>query len=57
MDEEKNVDEAITAEAKLRNDMELNLKDNQNTKVCEETIKVDIENITTFEKRNNLCTT
>ena len=48
MDEEKNVDEAITAEAKLRNDMELNLKDNQNTKVCEETIKVDIENINTI---------
>ena len=52
--EEANVDEAITAEAKASKDLEIDLKYEQNTKAYEETMKIDIENINTFEKRNKL---
>ena len=56
MAEEANIDEAITVEAKASNQMEINLKDNKNTKAYEETMKIDIENINTIEKINKVYT-
>ena len=52
--EEANVDEAITADSKARNEMENDLNDEQNTKSYEEQINIDIENIKTIEKRKTL---
>ena len=52
--EEANVDEAITADSKARNEMDNNLNDEQNTKSYEEQINIDIENINTIEKRKTL---
>ena len=46
--EETNVDESITEESKTSNKMEIGLKDEQNTKAYEETMKIDIENISTI---------
>ena len=40
--EEANVDEAITAESKASNDMENDLKDEQNTKYYEEQMNIGI---------------
>ena len=57
MAEEANVDEAITAEAKARNDMEIDLKYEQNTKAYEETTKMDIEDINKLQNRNKIYTT
>ena len=51
-----NINESITAEAKASNDMEIDLKDEQNTKAYEDTMNIDIENINTIEKRNKLYT-
>ena len=53
MAEEANIDEAITAES---NEMEINLKDKQDTKVYEEKMDIDIENINTIYKRNKVYT-
>ena len=50
VDEEANVDEAITAESKASNDIEIDLKDEHNTKAYKNTTKTDIENINTIEK-------
>ena len=55
--EEANVDEAITVEAKASNEMEIDLKDEQKTKVYVKTTKIDIENINTTGKRNKVYTT
>ena len=54
--EEENVDEAFTAEAKDRNDIEIDLKEEQKTQAYKQTIDIDIENINTFEKINKLYT-
>ena len=54
MAEEENVDESITEESKASKEMEIDPKYEQNTKAYEETMKIDIENINTFEKRNKL---
>ena len=51
-----NINESITAEAKASNDMEIDLKDEQNTKSYEEKMNIDIKNINTIETRNNVCT-
>ena len=56
MAEEANVDETITAEAKVRNEFENDLKDEQNTKYYEEKMNINIENINKIEKRNKLYT-
>ena len=45
---ETNVDEAVTAEAKASNDMEIDLKEEQNTQAYKETMNIYIENINTF---------
>ena len=50
--EESNVDEAIIAEFKAVNNMNIDLKDEKNTEDYEETMKIYIENIDTIEKRN-----
>ena len=55
--EEANVDEAVTAEAKASNNMEIDLKEQQKTQAYKETINIYIENINTFEKRNKVYTT
>ena len=52
--EEANVDEAITANSKARNEMDNNLNDEQNTKSYEEQINIDIAYINTIEKRITL---
>ena len=57
MAEEANVDEAVTAEAKSRNDMGIDLKEERNTQTYKETMNIDIENINVFYKRNKLYTT
>ena len=44
--EEANVDEAITAEAKVGNDTEIDLKEECNTESYKDTMNIDIENIT-----------
>ena len=46
--EEANVDEDINAEAKYRNEMEIDLKYKQNTKTYEDTINIDIKFINTI---------
>ena len=51
-----NVDEAITEEAKSRNETEIDLKYEQRTKGYEETMNIDIENINTIKNRNNIYT-
>ena len=55
--EEANVNEAITAEARASNDMEIDLKDKQNAAAYEDKTNIDIENINTIEKRNKVYTT
>ena len=52
VDEEANHDESITPEANASNDIEIDLKDKQNTKAYEETMIFDIENINRTKKRN-----
>ena len=54
--EVENVDEAITAEAKSRNEMKINIKYEQRTKSYEETINIDTENINTIENRKKVYT-
>ena len=54
--EEANIDEALTAEAKAGNEMENDLKDEQNTKSYEDNINIYIESINTIEKRNKVYT-
>ena len=46
--EEANVDESVTAEAKAGNNMEIDLKEEQNIQEYGETINFDIKNINTF---------
>ena len=48
MDEEANVDEAVTAEAKASNNMEIDLKEERKTQAYKKTTKIDIENINKF---------
>ena len=57
VDEEANIDEAVTAEAKDSNDVEIGLKEERKTRAYKETMNIDIENINTFKKRNKLYTT
>ena len=54
--EEENVDEAITEESKASNEIENDLKEEQKTKSYKETINIDIENISTIEKKNKVYT-
>ena len=54
MAEEANVDEAVTAEAKAGNNMDIDRKEERKIQVYKETINIYIENITTFEKRKKL---
>ena len=56
MAEEANVDKSISVEAKNSNEMEIDLKYEQNTKAYEEIMKIDLENINTIEKRRKLYT-
>ena len=46
--EEANADEAITAESKFSNKMEIYLKEEQNTQAYKITMNIYIENINTF---------
>ena len=48
--EEANVDEAITAEYKAINKMEMFLKNEQNTQAYKKKMKIYIKNNNTFEK-------
>ena len=52
-----NVDEAVTAEAKAINNMEIDPKEEQKIQSYKETMKIDIENINTFENINKVYTT
>ena len=54
--EKENVDEAITEDSKARNEMENDLKDEQNTKSYVENMNIDIENINIIENRINVHT-
>ena len=54
VDEEENVDEAITAEDKSINDMDNYLKEEQKTKYYKEKMNIDIENINVIENRNKV---
>ena len=54
--EEENVDEAIAEEDKASNEMENDLKEEQKTESYKETINIDIENISTIEKKNKIYT-
>ena len=54
--EEANPDESITAVAKARNEMEIDVKEELNTEAYKETINIDIENIYTIEKSHKLYT-
>ena len=54
--EEENVDEAIAEEDKASNEMENDLKEEQKTESYKETINIDIENISTIEKKNKVYT-
>ena len=56
MAEEENVDETVTTEANTRDNTEIDIKE-EKTQAYKETMKIDIENINTFEKRNKLYTT
>ena len=56
MAEEENVDEAIAEEDKASNEMENDLKEEQKTESYKETINIDIENISTIEKKNKVYT-
>ena len=50
--EEANVDESITAIYKAINEMEIDLEEEHNTEVYQETMSIDIENI---DKIDNSC--
>ena len=52
--EVSNANEDITAEAKASNEIENDLKEEQNKKSYKETMKIDIENINTIEKRHKV---
>ena len=54
--EEANSDEAITAVAKAGNDIESDLKEEQNTESYKYTMNIDIENINTIGKMHKLYT-
>ena len=56
MDEEANVDEAVTAEANASNDMDIDLKEERKKQEYKETMSIDIENINKCEKRNKVYT-
>ena len=56
MAEDSDVNEVITEESKASNEMKIDLKDEQNTKAYEETIKIDIGNINKIEKRKKVYT-
>ena len=57
MDEEANVDEAVTVEANASNDMDIDLKEERKKQEYKETMRIDIENINKCEKRNKVYTT
>ena len=57
MAEEENVDEAVTAETKSSNDMEIYSKEEQKTQAYKKKTNIDIKTINKFDKRNKLCTT
>ena len=56
MAEEENVDETVTTEANTRDNTEIDIKE-EKTQAYKEKMKIDIENINIFEKRNKLYTT
>ena len=56
MAEEANFDEAVTAEAKASNNMDINIKEYWKTQAYEETMNIYIQNVNTFEKRKKVYT-
>ena len=54
--EEANVDEVITVEDKSRNETRNGLQDERKTKSYEDSMKIDIEDNNSIEKRNKLYT-
>ena len=50
MAEEVNLDESVTAESKAGNDMEIDLKYEQNTQAYKETMNIDIVILTRFKR-------
>ena len=56
MDEDANVDEAITVEAKASNKMENDLRDERNIKAYEDKMNTDIKNINTTKNKNKVYT-
>ena len=46
--EEKNVDEAVTAETKASKDMEIDTREERRTQLYKDKMNIDIENINTF---------
>ena len=57
MAEETNVDKDVIAYAKVRNEMEIDLKEERKTQAYKEKMNIDIENINIFERRNKVYTT
>ena len=55
--EEANADVSVTAEAKASNDMEIDLKEGQNTQAYKETMNINIDNIKKIENRNKVYKT
>ena len=55
--EEANFDEAVTAESKTSNNVDIDLKEERKTQAYEDTINNDIENNDTFEKKKKIYTT
>ena len=51
MAEEPNVDEAVTAESRASNNMDIDIKEERKTQSYNTTMNIYIENINTFEKK------
>ena len=56
LSELENEDKAITAVDKASNETAIDIKEEQKTESYKETMNIDIENINTIKKRNNLYT-
>ena len=57
MAEESNINEGVTAESKASKNMEIDLREEPKTQAYKEKMKIDIDNIKAFEKRNKVYTT
>ena len=53
MAEEANFDEAVTAEAKASNDMEIDLKEERKTQAYQEKMNIDIEKLSHMKRETN----